>query len=159
MDPITKSTNVAEFRKALEKITWFLSIGKPESGMVRINTWEDWPGPEDPCVVSIHIAQQECYDSFFSATDRAGDFEEIWNSILSVVMNLAKRSVPYSEDEDSWHGPTTAVWHAGWTAALVALHLEAQREIPDELLKQWKWFCAGRWPCAKNKNTTEYVVL
>ncbi len=159
MDPITNSSDIDEFRRALARVPWFSSPGAPVSGAICIEDWDDWPGPEDRSVVSIHLAHQACFDSFFAETGDKEGLKTLWKAVLSEVMDAARHTVPFDETEDSWHGPTTAVWQAGWTAALVALHLEVQREMPADLLEQWKWFCAGRWPCAWDERSAGYIIF
>ncbi|MFN3652284.1 MAG: hypothetical protein ACK47B_22120 [Armatimonadota bacterium] len=55
--------------------------------------------------------------------------------------------MPYDPEQDCFHAPTQAVWHAAWTAGLVALCCFLGQPVPPELASQWHWFSEGHWPC------------
>ena len=159
MDPITQTENVADFRRVLSDIAWFSAVGRPETGVTCIQTWDEWCGPENECVESMHLAEQDVYDSFLPDASQTGPLAEVWDSVCEQVTDLAKKAVPYREDEDVWYGPVAAVCDAAWTAGLIALHIETERDIPGDLLVRWKWFCAGHWPCARDEAGTGVVIL
>jgi hypothetical protein len=140
---------VAVFLRQLEEISWFAKIGEPllaTSPFKQIRSWEEWPGPEEFSVEQIGYRQQSLYDELMESGDSA-ELTRLWEKIHSIVFRDAKHRVPYDEREDAWHGPTTAVWDAAWTAGLVGLHLFLQRPIPADLQQQWTWFAEGHWPC------------
>jgi hypothetical protein len=100
--------------------------------------------------------QQELYDGLLAAAgDKATELKEMWDEVLQEVLRTASESVPYDSNQDTWHAPTTAVWFAAWTAALVVAHLFLSRPLPVDLLTQWRWYVEGRWPCAYAARTEE----
>jgi hypothetical protein len=139
------------FLAELASIPWFENVGKPVpsgSGVKCISTWEEWPGPEDPPTGQLFDRQQLLHDSIMSlAGNRREALAALWDRIANAVRNLAAPHVPYDPEQDSWHGPTMAVWHAGWTAGLIALCRETGRPVPPELQELWQWFVRGHWPC------------
>jgi hypothetical protein len=140
---------VENFVAQLATIPWFSNIGQPISdpSLPRLNHWDDWPGPEDPAIYDLHESQQRLYDSILtSAGENAAALTELWNRIHEIVFRYASHAVPYDPNEDTWHGPTMAVWQAAWTAGLIGLCLQSRHPIPPELEKQWLWFTRGHWP-------------
>jgi hypothetical protein len=140
------------FAQKLKTIPWFSKIGEPterDSELKRIYRWEDWPGPEDPAVAELSLRQQQLYNEMME--DREGSIDElqdVWNGVLNYVISIASPTVPFDSKRDTWHPPTAAVWHAAWTAGLIALFQVSGCPIPDDLNVQWSWFKAGHWPCA-----------
>lgn len=142
--------SVEDFLAQLETISWFGNLGNPilpRSGVEQIYRWEDWPGPEEPPILELSLRQQILYDSIMSdAGEQQGDLSALWDRIHAVVFRAAAPKVPYDPQQDSWHGPTTAVWQAAWTAGLIGLCLQLGRFVPPELEEQWIWFLRGHWP-------------
>lgn len=75
-----------------------------------------------------------------------GDLSALWDRVHAAVFHAASPKVPYDPREDAWHGPTTAVWQAAWTAGLIALCMKTGQRIPSDLQEQWAWFVRGHWP-------------
>jgi hypothetical protein len=150
-DPAGSSSTIDGFLAQLRGIPWFANLGRPspeDSAVGRIDRWEDWPGPEEPSVAALHERQQEMYDSIMREPEiPRDDLRALWDRIHAVVFESATPRVPYDPDQDSWHGPSAAVWHAAWTAGLVGLYLRSGRPIPPDLQEQWSWFVRGHWPC------------
>jgi hypothetical protein len=146
------NARVDEFLDQLETIPWFAKLGKPipdNQGVKRIYSWKEWPGPEDMEVSEIALRQQALYDEIMEkGQENRQSLEALWNKIEETVFSVAKDAVPYDQNKDAWYGPTAAVWHAGWTAALIGLCLQSDRPIPSELQEQWYWFLRGHWPCS-----------
>jgi hypothetical protein len=134
----------------LEEIPWFSNIGTPTpagAGVERIYSWEDWPGPEEPPIRELSVRQQGLYDSIMKdAGGLQGALSSLWDRIHATVLHAAARKVPYDPGQDAWHGPSTAVWQAAWTAGLIGLCLRSGRPVPPELQEQWTWFVRGHWP-------------
>lgn len=144
------SNSVEDFLAELETIGWFDKIGQSvaeTSGVVRIHSWEEWPGPEALAILKMSLSHQALYDSIMSNCDRdQAALRALWDRIHDIVFRTACPKVPFDPRQDAWHGPTTAVWQAAWTAGLIGLCLRAGRPIPPELEKQWEWFVRGHWP-------------
>jgi hypothetical protein len=157
---------VREFEAALEDVRWFARIGAPtDEGVPRLATWDDWPGPESPLVERIHLEQQELYDAIvISSAGGGAALEGVFDRIRQRVLALAGTTVPYEPNEDAWHPPTSAVWHAAWTAGLMALCISTGRTPPRALASQWEWFTRGHWPAAYSSDPPDgsaaaFVVL
>jgi hypothetical protein len=48
-DPKEIASDVPQFVAQLERIPWFLNLGKPhrwDKDVARIHSWDEWPGPE-----------------------------------------------------------------------------------------------------------------
>jgi hypothetical protein len=142
---------LSDFLNRLERVPWFENIGKPVGPNVKVQqifSWEEWPGPEESRCIELCLRQQSLYDEIFStASDISAQLADLWERIHAIVFRDAISKVPYDADQDTWHGPTAAVWHAAWTAGLMGLCLFLGRPIPSELHQQWKWFAEGHWPC------------
>lgn len=141
---------VGKFLADLESIPWFKNIGRPlppDAVAERLRRWEDWLGPEEPAVLELFDRQQARYDELtVGCHGRRAELQSLWDQVHKIVFARASVAVPYSPDEDSWHGPTAAVWAAAWTAGLVALYICLGRPIPDDLQQQWNWYLLGHWP-------------
>jgi hypothetical protein len=87
----------------------------------------------------------------------AGDppqIEALWQRIHDRVFMQAIPRVPWKDDEDTWHGPTAAVWNAAWTAALVGISGSLSIDLDQgslggewTLAAEWRWLRACHWPC------------
>jgi hypothetical protein len=144
------SSVVRDFFAQLESVRWFSNIGKTtegEASVERIHSWADWPGPEDPLIAELSLRQQGLYDEIMSdATIKPATLSLLWDHIHEVVFRTAAPTVRFDPQQDSWYGPSAAVWQAAWTAGLMVLCLYTGRPIPTELREQWEWFVKGHWP-------------
>ena len=144
--------DVTVFIQGLDAIPWFLSLGKPhprDNEVVRIHSWEEWPGPETR--LGYWFAQwQSVVEERIQAEEsgRRTELEALWDRVHQVVFQRAAANVPlYDPEEDAWHGPTACVWHAAYTACLLSWHLLLRRRIPERLADEWNWYTDGHWPC------------
>ena len=145
--------SLKDFLSRLEVTPWFSRLGTqadadPSGSMTSwMATWDDWPGPEVHRVIELHTRQQAIFDSLFVRfPDRTKEMQELWDQIHEIVFAAATQAVPFDPTEDSWHGPTMAVWQAAWTAGLVGLHFLLNLSLPREIEEQWSWFERGHWP-------------
>lgn len=140
-----------EFLCSLAQVPWFRHLGEPsprDHQVARIRDWNEWPGPESPQVQDLGPRSQSWHDELIEgAGPRKSEVEALWERIRQAVFEHACGAVPYDSEEDSWHGPTTAVWHAAWVAGVVGCSLLLGREIPSEAIDQWSWLVEGHWPC------------
>jgi len=68
----------------------------------------------------------------------------VFASIAATVLELGLRELPEARaGQDAWHGPTTAVRTASFTAGLVGCYLELEEPLPDDLAEAWPWFTDG----------------
>jgi len=149
-------TGYDRFLSELRSIPWFSRVGQPadDRRVDRIRSWDEWPGAESPLVEAVHLDQQKFHDELRAEypSDLAG-FNELVQEIVDHVSPSVRE---YDPDEDSWHAPSTAVWHAAWTAALVAHYVKVDRAVPSTIGEQWTWFLRGHWPAAYRRlSTTE----
>jgi hypothetical protein len=145
------NTLSGEFIQLVRAIPWFAHIGDPieNPALPRLHTWDKWGNPEDPQIIMIHLRQQDLYDEILqNNASCADDLAETFDHVIKMVIELARERVPYDKAEDSYYAPNTAVYHAGWTAGLVALCQMTDREPPPEIAVQWHWFRKGHWPAA-----------
>lgn len=151
--------SVQQFIEQLQTVPWFANLGKPsprDKEVFRIYHWDTWPGPEDPSSEMHSAFLRHWYDDLFKAKGGVADLHKTWETIHETVLRLAKVAVPYKEEEDTWFGPTAAVLHAAYTAALVGCTLRRDGELSQSkdawmqwtLSNEWSWFLAGHWPCA-----------
>lgn len=147
---VDRDASVTRFLTHLKSIPWFRSIGKPlppNTVAKPLQSWEDWPGPDQPAIIELSLRQQALYDEILACcAGRRDEVLRLWDHIREIVFSVAATAVPYDPMQDSWHGPTTAVWQAAWTAGLVGLCIHLQRPIPADLHEQWNWFVIGHWP-------------
>ena len=154
-----------EFLRSLAQVPWFGRLGEPsprDHQVARIRDWHEWPGPESPQVRELGPRTQAWHDELTEGTGpRKPEVEALWEQIRRVVFERACGAVPYDPGEDTWHGPTAAVWQAAWVAGVVGCSLLLEREIPSEAIAQWSWFVEGHWPCgyAYDPVEDEPVVL
>lgn len=140
---------VEAFLNELETIPWFAKLGDPlpaGSDHKQIQGWDDWPGPEEESVEEIGYWQQLLREDLMDHPESTS-LSGLWDRIEEVVLRVAVRNVPYDPEEDAWHGPNAAVWHAAFTAGLMGLCVFLRQEPPSELDQLWRWFVAGHWPC------------
>jgi hypothetical protein len=156
MNTIPELASCDAFQMFVGQVGWFTRLGQVEDGVASIPDWESWPGPEDRRVESIHTAQGEMH----SRVVRDGDqqLKVLWDHVVERVVESAKASVPFHAESDAWHAPTSAVYHAAWTAALIAVHLRGGIRVPQDLIEQWKWFRAGHWPCARGTENGTFII-
>lgn len=141
---------VARFIEDLEAVSWFKNVGQPlpaDTNARQFHRWEDWPGPEEPAIFELSGRQQALHDDLLaSAPERREQLEKLWERISEIVIRLGASAVPYDANEDAWHGPTSAVWQASWTAGLLAWCILLGCQVPADLQEQWHWFVLGHWP-------------
>ena len=99
------------------------------------------------------------HDRLFCGIDEQQkvQLEKVWDEIETIVFDVARSKVPYSDEQDAWYAPNAAVWSGGWIAALVVCTLIQQGKIEENkstpeyqwtLGNIWSWFKAGHWPCS-----------
>jgi hypothetical protein len=148
-DIFSSNKDLSRFVDQLARVPWFENIGRavsPNNGVKQIFSWAEWGGPEDSALAEISCRQQSYYDELIQASKNKAA-NEVWERIQSIVFQNAIPRVPYDANRDTWYGPTAAVWHAAWTAGLIALCLFLSQAIPADLQDQWDWFAQGHWPC------------
>jgi hypothetical protein len=151
-DPKEIARDLPQFLGLLERVPWFLNLGKPhrrDDEVARIHGWEEWHGPEHgygdwfgrwPAVVREHIEA--------SARDRRSELDALWERVHALVFERAVPNVPlFDPDRDAWYGPTTCVWLAAYISSLVAWHILLVRPIPPMIAESWDWYSEGHWPC------------
>jgi hypothetical protein len=151
-DPKEFARDAPQFLGLLERIPWFLNLGKPhrrDDDVARIHGWEEWHGPERghgdwfgrwPAVVREHIEA--------SASDRRSELDALWERVHALVFERAVPNVPlFDPDRDAWYGPTACVWHAAHISSLVAWHILLVRPISSMIAESWYWYSEGHWPC------------
>ena len=141
---------LVNFLDYLERIPWFGNVGKPlpaGTSAKQLRGWEDWPGPEEPPIFELAERHQALYEALLKGAERRrAELSRLWEHVREIVFRRALPAVPCDPEQDAWHAPTTAVWQAAWTAALVAWCLRLGCPIPAELQEQWDWFAGGHWP-------------
>lgn len=149
---------VEDFERSLRDIRFFVNVGAPHPVARRIESFDDWPGPEDGRVEQIHLRQQAIHDDVIGSDP--SEVQEIFDRVVRSVVIIGSNILNVPEETDAWDPRGTAVWHAAWTAGLVAVHLALQRPLPSDLAGQWAWFQQGRWPAVLvSIDTTEFVIL
>jgi hypothetical protein len=150
-DPRTLARDLPAFEAFLREVPWLGNLGRPharEAQAARIHDWDEWHGPEGgygdwfgryPPVVREQLEAQY--------PERATELAEVWDRIERVVIKVAGSGVPGFGEGDAHNGPTSCVYQAGYTAALVACHVRLERPIPDPIVEEWMWFTEGHWPC------------
>jgi hypothetical protein len=151
-NPADIAPDVGGYLRLLETLPWFLNLGEPhprDHDVVRIHTWEEWPGPERgygdwfgrwQAVVREQVEASE--------PARRAELDKLWQSIERTVVSRAAAKVPmYDPEQDAWYGPTVCVWYAAYTACLVGWHILLNRRLPERLAAEWEWYVDGRWPC------------
>ncbi|MCI0458476.1 MAG: hypothetical protein L0Z62_16045 [Gemmataceae bacterium] len=152
VDPKEIAADIPQFLATLERVPWFLNLGKPhhwDKDVVRIHDWDEWHGPQAgygdwfggwPAVVREAIEAIEAH--------RREELQTLWDKVHSIVFECAKRNVPlFDPKRDAWYGPTTCVWDAAYISALVAWHILLNRPIPPMIAGEWRWYSEGHWPC------------
>lgn len=143
---LAMNTDLKTFLDKAEQIQFFSNVGgKLDKSAPRINSWDDWPGPDGNLVAPIHYRQQSLHDEI---VDKDQEVQDYWNTLIKFVLDRSKPNIPWVDGEDSWYAPNTAAWHAAWTFSLYAFFLINEVEPPNEIKVQWEWFEKGHWPCA-----------
>ena len=134
-----------QFVRELEKVPWFSRLGEAidDASIARILSFDDWPGPQEPLVERMHLEQQQLFDDL-RATEPAASAD--FDALVSRVLRDISERVDFDTSSDAWDGPSSAAWHAAWTAALFATCLRLDRDVPIWLRDQWLWFQRGHWP-------------
>lgn len=148
-----------EFVQLVKSIPWFENIGKPIQNpkLPRLHTWDEWGNPESPEIALLHTRQSDLYDEIIKENpSNSTDLAETFRQAVVMVIEQAKKGVPYEEAEDAYYAPNTAVHHAGYTAGLVILCQLTGRELPLEIKSQWYWFQEGHWPAAFARIDSDY---
>ncbi|MGI9302684.1 MAG: hypothetical protein ACR2RB_08260 [Gammaproteobacteria bacterium] len=129
---------------AATDVPWFTAVGIPiDPPMRTIASWNDWQGPEDELVLAIHCNQQLMHDEIVADEKE----EKEWQHLLSSLVALISSRVAYTDAEDSWYAPNSAVHHAAWVYGLIETYKAKGACVPAELTAQWIWFERGHWPC------------
>jgi len=140
--------DLAEFERSLGSIRWFCRIGlMDDDSAAHLGSWDDWPGPEAPSVQSLFDPLSELIDRTIGLSDLPV-LQAIFERVRSNVVDAASVLVPYDPNQDAWHAPTTAVWHASSLAGLMAMYVVLGIDAPPNVIVQWRWFCRGHWPAA-----------
>jgi hypothetical protein len=148
MSPAIAPT-VEAFLAQLENVSWFSNLGAPtppDARVVRMLTWDDWPGPEEPAVLELFAREHELYERIIDERDADDGLMGLSKRVRKTVMRSASNNVPFDPDEDPWHAPSAAVWQAAYITELIALCLQTGRDVPPGLHEQWNWFVRGHWP-------------
>jgi len=131
-------------------VPWFHNLGAPndaDAEVIRIHTWDEWPGPEDPGCMGSEYESEKWRERIFYDLSLGRDAVDLWNRIqYEMVIPLASKRVDYDEALDCYHAPNSAVWHAGWLAAVIGCRLLLGFGFADNALRQWDWFARGHWP-------------
>ena len=151
-DPTDIAPDVDAYFHMLETVPRFRNLGKPhpfDNAVVRIHSWEEWPGPERgfgywfgrwQSVVREKIEEWEHV--------RPAELGALWKRIERFVVERAAANVPlYDPEQDAWYGPTMCVWGAAFTSCLVGWHIRLNRCLPERLACEWEWYVSGHWPC------------
>lgn len=141
------ASSLADFLVNLETVPWFSTISEPITdvpNVLRIRSWDEWPGPMDDGVEALNLRHGALYEELVR---QDSSLKVIWDQIHAAVFRRATSAVPFDSTTDAWHGPTTAVWQAAWTAGLIGLCLASGHARPEDLQRQWEWFLRGHWPC------------
>jgi hypothetical protein len=151
LDQPFAAVGLAQFERRLLGVSWFASLGKPsrwDGGCVRIQGWDQWPGPEHPPIEAAALAGQAIHDAVFAAVggSAAAGLHGTFDRVHALVLERARTAVPFDPDRDAWHAPTQCVWDAAYWAALVACVLACGWAVPQDLVEVWNWYAAGHWP-------------
>jgi hypothetical protein len=151
-NPADIATDTGAYLRLLQTVPWFRNLGKPHARdceTVRINRWEDWPGPEAGYASWFGRWQSIVREQIeVSEPARRSELDALWKRIERLVVERAALNVPlYDPHEDTWYGPTACVWGAAYTACLVGWHVLLNRQLPERLAVEWEWFTDGHWPC------------
>jgi hypothetical protein len=144
-----EDAELSKFLAELECIPWFSKVGQALPAVTtakQLRRWDDWPGPEEPAIFELSARLQAIYDAMAESAVRRDELSRLWDLVHQIVFRLACPAVPYDSEQDAWHGPTTAVWQAAFTAGLIAWCVRLRRPVPAELHEQWSWFVLGHWP-------------
>lgn len=143
------ASKIDSFATSIAQFNWFHAIGQPllEDGVVRLDSFDDWPGPETKIVDALFVELQRFKDDLKSISgDRISELEVLWHNIYRSVIEVAGSAIKYDPKEDAWNARWAATNEGAWTAALMAWHLALDQEIPELLKEVWSWFQKGRWP-------------
>lgn len=144
---VMRDETVSCFVESLPCVPWFEQLGEEVGeGVARIHSWDEWPGPEQEAVAALMQRGQRLYDALVESIEPGGRIA-LRDDVRRIVFRHATSKVPYDESRDSWHAPTAAVWHAAFTAELVAMCVHASHDVPPQIAVQWTWFQRGHWPC------------
>jgi hypothetical protein len=137
-------------------IPWFANVGASAVQGKQAVRWPEWPGPEAAGVERLSLDLQALKNELQRETP---ELFEKWDECVSrLVASISARVPEFRSDEDAWHAPTAAVWHAAWVSALRSVFTALGRPIPAMVADQWEWFAKGRWPAAYSPITSDAPV-
>lgn len=162
--------------EALREIPWLAAVGEPggpDAKVVRLERWEQWPGPEDELVTELdEMLMARTFalgvrdlghrppTRFGGWLDRSRKTRQTFHQARDLVSELASARVLTGPEQDPWHPQTAAVMGARHVAGVVACYRERGLAL-GELAAIWKWFEAGHWPCgyARHNGKRRLLVL
>lgn len=150
------------FLALIERLPWLSRLGQVtarDADVVRIDTWEQWPGPEQVAEL-YHEDVQEWFEAACGPIEWVPNVGSVPSEpraralvhhIEATVTERTRGQVPYDERapnlEGPWYGPWAAVTAAKQVAVTVGYALLRGREIMPRLVEHWSWLAAGHWPC------------
>ena len=139
------------FVRRLAKVPWFVSLGVPshgDAGVVRIQTWDEWGGPEEETCQRLDHCYAEWLDDL-AQLPHTRQWRSMEKKVRRVVTKRASWNVPdFDPSEDAWHPPTACVLAAAGYSALIAKYLLFAQSVPTQLVEIWFWLARGHWPGA-----------
>lgn len=150
--------------REVSNIGWFQEAGRSLEGLSaqRIESWAHWPGPGFAGVEQLALDLQSVKEEIEREVPGA---LSTWDECINLAVEAVGKFVPgYAANQDSWHAPTAAVWHAAWVLSLQSVLVASARPVPEAVKDQMAWFARGRWPSAYTAETVSaanraYLVL
>ncbi len=120
---------------------WFVNVGQLEKSS--LNSWDDWPGPEDPLCEAIGTIAQKYFDNL---SDQHGlDYDTFMLKVKEVLSDISTVH-EWDQDEDCYDSRSAAAWEASWWVALKYYYDEYGVIFPEIARKMMDFLAAGCWP-------------
>lgn len=156
------SKELDKFLEILPKVPFLKNVtkyNKRDPEVYRHFRWETWIGPESPSGYTYgNMTNAWCEQ----LVDNQGDLAQtLFRNTKKQVLEIARKNVPeFSEDQDSWHAPTVAVYSASFFAGLMVCAIAQNKVHPLNIEHQWtleyfwSWYVEGHWPSGVVANQT-----
>jgi hypothetical protein len=150
-------TTAEELEAGIESIEFFSKLGQPlsfDGSLVRIGSFDAWPGSESECVVSLQMQEESWWQAARAAMSAAAVTEDRLERIRVRAARLAERNVQPGPEDDPTSPREVCIAEASTVMRTAAAFLLLGWEWPPDLVEVYLLYRAGHWPCGYGESTS-----